>query len=94
MDIEAARTGGQLVDQIVALDEKLAVLNDAMKREACIVNLTLVFKFPLVEGAEEEPAKPLSVGDLTSEASQSAIGLAIKIFQAQRDALNEQLAAL
>jgi hypothetical protein len=46
MDIEAARTGGLLADQIVALDEKLAVLNDAMQRDACIVNLTLVFKFP------------------------------------------------
>jgi hypothetical protein len=94
MDIEAARTGGQLAEQIVAIDEKLAVLNDAMKRDACIINLTLVFKFPLVDGEEEEPAKPLSVGDLTPEASRGAVGLAIKIFQTQRDALNQQLMEL
>jgi hypothetical protein len=94
MEIEAARAGGLLADQIAALDEKLAVLNDAMQRDACIVNLTLVFKFPLIEGEEEEPAKPLSVGDLALEASQGAVGFAIKVFQAQLDELNKQLSAL
>jgi hypothetical protein len=51
-------------------------------------------QIPLIEGEEEEPAKLLSVGDLTLEASQGAIGLAIKIFQGERDALNKQLEAL
>jgi hypothetical protein len=94
MDIDAARAGGLLAAQIGAINDKLAVLNDAQKRGANLINLTLTFKFATAEGADEEAAKTLPVGDLTPEASQGAVGLAIKIFQAQRDALSQQLAAL